>query len=37
MPERTLVVKMKGKLDEINRFCEAVGELSNDFELEVDF
>jgi hypothetical protein len=28
---------MKGELKEINNFCEAVGELSNDFDLEVEF
>jgi len=37
MAERKLLVKMKGKLAEINRFCEAIGKLSNDFDLEVEF
>ena len=37
MAERTLTIKMKGRLEEINAFCSAVGELSNDFDLEVEF
>lgn len=35
--ERTLTVKMKGKLKEINAFCTAIGSLSNDYDLEVEF
>jgi len=34
---RFLTIEMKGKLKEINSFCEAVGELSNKFKIEVDF
>jgi len=37
MAERTLTVKMKGRLEEINAFCSAVGELSNRFDIEVEF
>jgi hypothetical protein len=35
--KRTLTIKMKGKLSEINSFCSAIGSLSNDYDLEVDF
>lgn len=35
--KRTLHVKMKGEIAEINKFCEAIGELSNKFDLEVEF
>jgi len=37
MAEKTLVIKMKGDLKEINRFCERVGEISNEYKLEVEF
>ena len=37
MPERELTIKMKGNLDEINRYCEAVGSLANQFEIETEF
>ncbi len=37
MVERTLTIKMKGELEEINCFCEAVGSLSNSFDIEVEF
>ena len=37
MPEKTLVIKMKGDLKEINRFCERVGEISNQYDIEVEF
>ena len=37
MPERTLTIKMKGDLKEINSYCSAVGELANDFDIEVEF
>jgi len=35
--ERSLTIKMKGRLQEINNYCEAVGELSNRYDLEVEF
>jgi len=34
---KTLTVTMKGNIDEINNYCEAIGELSNKFDLEVEF
>jgi len=34
---KTLTVTMKGNIDEINNYCEAIGELSNKFGLEVEF
>jgi len=37
MPEKTLVIKMKGLLKEINNFCEEVGEISNKYKIEVEF
>lgn len=37
MAERTLVVKMKGDLKEINNFCEEIGEVSNKYDMEVEF
>ena len=37
IPEKTLVIKMKGSLKEINSFCERVGEVSNEYDLEVEF
>ena len=37
MEERTLTIKMKGKLEEINAFCSAVGELSNRCDIEAEF
>ena len=36
MAKRELTLIVKGKLKEINNFCEAIGELSNNFNLEVD-
>lgn len=35
--ERTLTIKMKGKLKDINSYCSAVGELSNTYGVECDF
>jgi len=37
MPEKTLVIKMKGSLKGINNFCEEVGEISNKYAIEVEF
>lgn len=37
MAERTLVIKMKGALEEINAFCERVGEVSNKYDIETEF
>ena len=37
IPEKTLVIKMKGDLKEINRFCQRIGEVSNEYDLEVKF
>jgi len=37
MVERSMTIKMKGSLKEINAFCSAVGSLSNEYELEVEF
>ncbi len=34
--ERILTLKLTGKLKEINTFCEAIGELSNRYDLELD-
>lgn len=35
--ERTLIVKMKGRLKEINNYCAEVGELANKYDIEVEF
>jgi uncharacterized protein YabE (DUF348 family) len=35
--KRELKIIMKGKKKEINSFCSAVGSLSNEYNLEVDF
>jgi hypothetical protein len=35
--EKTLTLKMRGKLEEINKFCEAIGELSNRYDIEIEF
>lgn len=35
--ERRLVILMKGRLKEINRLCEEIGELTNKYALEVKF
>lgn len=37
MPDRTLVIKMKGKLKEINAYCAEVGEVSNKYDIDVEF
>ncbi len=34
---KTLTVTMKGDIDEINNYCEAIGELANRFDLEIEF
>jgi len=36
MPERTLTIKMKGKLKDINSFCAAIGELSNEYDVKIE-
>lgn len=35
--ERTLTVKMKGTLEEINSFCQRIGEAANEYDLDVEF
>lgn len=35
--ERTLIIKMKGSEKEINSFCAEVGEISNKYDIEVNF
>ena len=37
IPDRTLVIKMKGKLEEINAYCAEVGEVSNKYDIDVEF
>ena len=37
MAERTLTIKMKGSIEEINAYCSRVGSVANDYLLEVDF
>ena len=37
MPEKTLTIKMKGSLKEINAYCAEVGEISNKYDIEVEF
>lgn len=37
LEKKTLIIKMKGSLKEINRFCEEVGEISNKYDIEVEF
>lgn len=34
---KKLIIKMKGRQKKINSFCSAVGELSNDYKIEVEF
>jgi len=34
--ERTLTLKMRGKLRNINSYCEAIGEIANDYEIELE-
>jgi len=36
MAERTITVKMKGRLKDINAYCGAIGELANDYDLEIE-
>jgi len=36
MAERTITVKMKGRLKDINAFCSALGSLSNDYNMDID-
>jgi len=35
--ERTLTIKMRGRLKEINSYCSPVGELANKYDLAVEF
>ena len=37
LAKRTLVIKMKGKLKEINAYCAEVGEISNKYDIDVEF
>lgn len=37
MPERTINIKMKGDLKEINAYCSRVGEIANEYDIEVEF
>jgi len=37
MVERQLIIRLKGKLKEINNFCAEVGEISNKYDIEVEF
>ena len=37
LTEKTLTITMKGNIDEINNYCEAIGDLANRFDLEVEF
>jgi len=34
--ERTIEVKMKGRLKDINAFCEELGSLSNKFDIDLE-
>lgn len=36
MVKKTISIKMKGKLKDINSFCEAMGELSNEYNVEIE-
>jgi len=35
--KRKLIIEMEGDLNEINRFCEEVGQVSNNYDIEVEF
>lgn len=34
--QKTLTLRMRGKRSDINSFCEAVGSLSNDYNVEIE-
>jgi len=36
MVERTITLKLKGRLKDINAFCEAIGSLSNDYNVDIE-
>jgi len=37
MPKRILVIKMEGAIEEINSYCEEVGEIANKYKIKVEF
>ncbi len=34
--ERTIAVQLKGEIRDINAYCGAIGELANDYDVEID-